>query len=49
MVAAERVVTLGHPVRLVQSTEVPRPLVMVEDDLLVEVLEVGHHTKILRT
>jgi hypothetical protein len=49
MVPAERVATLRVAVRLGQRAEVPRPLVVIEDHLLVQLSQVGHQPNILLT
>jgi hypothetical protein len=46
LVAAERVVAARLAVRVLGRAEVPRLAVMVEDDLLVEVAQLGHQPKI---
>src|SRR5687768_4092755 len=49
LVATQRVHAGGAVRRLLQSPEVPRALVMVEDDLLVEVAQLRHQTKTFLT
>jgi len=41
-IPAERVVALGVPVGGFNRAEVARPAVVVEDDLLIELPEIGH-------
>ena len=48
-VAAERVVPPRRPRRMLEGAEVPRPLVVVEDDFLVQLAEVRHQPKTSRT
>ena len=41
-VTAQWIVPLDHPIRILDHAVVPRPAVMLENDLLIEAIEVGH-------
>src|SRR4029453_2861689 len=49
LIAAERVVARGRPVGPLELLEIAGLPVMVEDDLLVELAQLGHQRKIPRT
>src|SRR6266852_4397718 len=49
LIAAERVVARGRPVGPLELLEIAGLPVMVEDDLLVELAQLGHQRKISRT